>query len=63
MNAKQERNVYVVVLSKGIPPVISLWVKIHTPFMWQTEVKHGTNQELEQYCTACQIHYTCCTDN
>lgn len=31
--------------------------------MWQTEVKHGTNQELEQSCTARQIHYTCSTDN
>lgn len=31
--------------------------------MWQTEVKHGTNQELEQHCTAHQIHYICCTGN
>lgn len=30
--------------------------------MWQTEVKHGTNQELE-HCTAHQIHYICCTGN
>ncbi|KAF2981888.1 hypothetical protein EK904_011842 [Melospiza melodia maxima] len=35
--------------------------EFHTPFMWQTEEKHGTNQELEQHCTAHQIHYICCT--